>query len=557
MGETRRTCGVKRCPKHYWFEYDETLGDCVLCEREREIELRKEQQASVVPVEPDEPEPEVSHIPVPLDDLADEPAPALLTPNPYAGAAPAEPHDWAPAPSPAPPSDWPSPPPPRFEPKPADPGPSAQEPPPPRPARSPDDILSQLETLRRNGVFTVVVIGFFAGGKTWFLNRVKHELSAKFSVDPPATPEGDEVGKTTQVQVHQVFRLMRHEKVRSFAFVDIPGELLTNLVNRDFQSTLAVIEAMKMCGALIIALPADEVLLSEDVKRGVRESGGIHELLVARTRDNEALAAKAERARQLVIEKGSLDAALALEGPHSLELERLRALGDERSEEETARLHRIDADLQAIKMLVRIQRLVIADADLTRFTHDLCFMTGLLSLAKQMERSGQPIDAAPISASAVRLHMTSPEYLPFKRPTFVAMTKADLVSDPDPLLAAIIRHSHRPRIGIDFDEDPLDTVRDMRPSLAGKLLEWFQLSKFDFVTAFHRHRDSLRIDYSFPCYGVGAVLNWIAWAQTWDGLSPRERAALDQARAIRRSRDPDSDAFAGDLGGILETPARG
>ena len=25
---------MKRCPKHYWFEFDETQGDCQLCERE-------------------------------------------------------------------------------------------------------------------------------------------------------------------------------------------------------------------------------------------------------------------------------------------------------------------------------------------------------------------------------------------------------------------------------------------------------------------------------------------------------------------------------------------
>jgi hypothetical protein len=77
----------------------------------------------------------------------------------------------------------------------------------------------------------------------------------------------------------------------------------------------------------------------------------------------------------------------------------------------------------------------------------------------------------------------------------------------------------------------------MRPSLASMFQQWFSNSKFDFVSAFHQHRHSDRIDYSAEHFGVTAVFDWISWAQRWDEQSRSERAALSRARAIRHSRD--------------------
>lgn len=573
---------MKRCPKHYWFEYDETQGGCQLCERE----ARKAQSGGQPGALP-------GLMPVTPSNLVQDPA-SLAEPSSHASAhaiidqpdvepidEPREPvgDTLPPAPPPAPvgqpaaSSDTIAMPPPTSETQEAEPPvyggrpgpPPLQEVRHPEPgsAASPPDlrepglnrdagILSQLAQLRDNGVFTVVLIGFFAGGKTWFLNRVKHELGARFSVSPPPAPDGDEVRRTFEVEVHHALRL-QDEKVRSFALVDIPGEMLTNLVSRDYRSAQPVIEAMKMAGALIVALPADEVLLSQDVKKEARDLGGIDRLLLKRTADHPILHAQAQRARELVAQAGSVETVFGQQGIKSLEIDRIRALGEDRGEDDNQRLLRLVDDMAAIQLLERVERLVIADNELTRFTQDLCFMTGLLSLAKQLDARGAPgLAEANVDGGSVQLHMTSLDYLPFKRPTFVAMTKADLVSDPDPLLQCLIRHSRKPEIGIAFDEDPLDTVREMRPSLASKLPEWFQLSKFDFVSAFHQHRDAIRIDYSRPCFGVGAVLNWISWAQRWDDLSRGERAAIGRARSVRRRRDGADDNFTDDLGGILD-----
>jgi hypothetical protein len=97
--------------------------------------------------------------------------------------------------------------------------------------------------------------------------------------------------------------------------VDIPGERLTRLVAKDFRSVKSVIAAMDMCGALIVALPADEVLLSEDVQREAQVLRGVDHVLLKRTADNPDLHRLALKARQLVVEAGSVEDAIGGQGP--------------------------------------------------------------------------------------------------------------------------------------------------------------------------------------------------------------------------------------------------
>lgn len=530
---------MKRCPKHYWFEYDETQGGCQLCERE----ALKAQATADPPRDDWIDEASVRPAPVEIDvpPSSTPGGPALLEPK-----APSGDSEWrepagalpsvglskpdfvmAPEPEPAPPV---------AEPRP--------EPPPPAPAAvdplSDEDsrVFAQLRTLRENGVFTVVVIGFYAGGKTWFLNRIKHELGRwGFNLSPPPARDKERVIRTTQVEIHHARRLTDDE-VRGFALVDIPGERLTRLVAKDFRSVKSVIAAMEMCGALIVALPADEVLLSEEIQREAQALRGVDHVLLKRTADDPELHQLAQKARALVVEAGSVEDALGGQGLKSAEVERLRALGEDKSEDDRAKLLRIAEEVEALEMLTRVYRLAEADSELSHFTQDLCFMTGLMSKLKQ---DGRPIDAGydfgALHAGDVDTHISSLSYARFRRPTYVAMTKADLVSHPDPLLAALIKHGRKPDIGIAFDEDPLDTLREMRPSLASMFEQWFANSKFDFVTAFHQHRQSDRIDYSAGHFGVTAVFDWISWAQRWDTQSKGDRLALARAKAIRRSRD--------------------
>ena len=387
-------------------------------------------------------------------------------------------------------------------------------------------------------MFTVVLIGFYAGGKTWFLNRVKHELGRwGFNLSPPPARDRERVIRTVNVEIHHARRLA-DDQVRGFALVDIPGERLTRLVAKDFRSVRSVIAAMDMCGALIVALPADEVLLSEDIQREAQALRGVDHVLLKRTEGHATLAPLAQRARELVIETGSVENAIGAQGLKAAEMERIRDLGDAKSEDERQKLLRLANDVEALELLTRVYRIAEADSELAHFTQDLCFMTGLMSKLKRDDRRiDASYDFGTLDAGQVDVHISSLDYARFNRPTFVAMTKADLVSHPDPLLECMIKHGRKPDIGIAFDEDPLDTVREMRPSLAAMFEQWFGTVKFDFVTAFHQHRHSDTIDYAAGHFGVTAVFDWINWAQRWDGLSRTERTALKRARAIRRSRD--------------------
>ncbi len=514
---------MKRCPKHYWFEYDETQGGCQLCEREalkaRAGEAASDAVIDAAPVgyshEPAPPEPQpaepvgLSQVPFGRTDF--------VTPPAYEA-----PPESAADPLPGPPAE-------------------------PVAAADPVDdedtrILNQLTQLRENGVFTVVLIGFYAGGKTWFLNRIKHELGRwGFNLSPPPARDKERVIRTVNVEIHHARRLS-DDQVRGFALVDIPGERLTRLVAKDFRSVRSVIAAMDMCGALIIALPADEVLLSEDIHREAQAMRGVDHVLCKRTADNPELHKLALKARELVVEAGSVEDAIGQQGLKASEIDRIRALGDGKSEEERLNLLRLAEEAEALDMLTRIYRLAEADAELSHFTQDLCFMTGLMS---KLREDGGKIDASydfgTLRAGDVDTHISSMSYARFTRPTYVAMTKADLVSHPDPLLEALIKHSRKPDIGIAFDEDPLDTVREMRTSLASMFEQWFANSKFDFVTAFHQHRQSDVIDYSAGHFGVTAVFDWISWAQRWDEQTRGERASLDRARAIRLGRDGRAD----------------
>lgn len=547
---------MKRCPRHYWFEYDETQGGCQLCERE----AMKAQQAGTAPPPPaadqpppaaatwsPPPSPQTAQPPRPSGPRVEQPEEPHLTPTaptavpvgtaqPLPAFPPSDPIGGAPARvrsadpiGGAPPVFPPSPP--------GDPGAT-----PPTPIEPLDDedtrILRRLTHLRENGVFTVAVIGFYAGGKTWFLNRIMHELGRwGFNVSPPPARDREKVGRSNNIEIHHARRLADSE-VRGFALVDIPGEWLERLVAKDFRSVKAVIAAMDACGALIVALPADEVLLSEDVAREAQALGGIDQVLLKRTVDDPRLHKLAQKAHELVLEAGSVEEALGQVGPKSEETQRIRALGEDKSEDERQRVLRLAEENEALEMLTRIYRLAEADSQLSLFTQDLCFMTGLMSKLRQ---DGRPVDAAydfgRLQAGDVDTHISSRDYARFLRPTYVAMTKADLVSHPDPLLKAIIAHSRKPDIGLAFDEDPLDTVREMRQSLAAMFQQWFANSKFDFVTAFHKQKQTDIIDYSCGHFGVTAVFDWISWAQRWDDQRRGERNALGRARTLRRSRD--------------------
>jgi hypothetical protein len=513
---------MTKCPIHNWFEYDSADG-CALCARARERGDRLPPGFTDWydrPGHPGQQNPAPSFPPPPPQPRAETPAEPSGAPFSPIGMVKSTPETPPPPPStyyeppPRPAADAPPPPPPWAE-RPYDPAPPPETPPPAPLSDEDSNILRQLAHLKENGTFTILLLGFFAGGKTWFLNRVKHELEVEgYNVSPPPPRNRTNVGRTNVAEIHHVRR--NRGQVEPFAIVDIPGERLRDLVDKNYSSIRSVLAAMEMCDAMIVALPADEVLLSEDVSTEADRLGGAHEVLLARTKDDPALHPLAMRAAELVREAGSVDAAMT----------RRRGENEE-------------ADRQALELLDRVNRLIIADADLAAFTHDVCFMTGLMSKLRQMGSLADPrFDFRAIDPAMVNLHIGSRDYVRFSRPTFVALTKADLISNPDPLIAALIRNGREKDVSETFHFDPLDTLYDMRPSLAAQFREWLQNVKFDFVTAFHQHDPhDTRINYNARHFGIRAVFGWISKARVWDRRPRREWKAEARARRIRELRD--------------------
>ncbi len=407
-------------------------------------------------------------------------------------------------------------------------------------------LLDKIDELRRKGIYTVAMIGFYAGGKTWFLNRLKYELMDRFDLAPPPAAHGEEVPRSTSVTIHYVRRRNREREIEVFAIVDIPGENLRQLVSHNFTAVKSLIAAIQMCGAMIVALPADEVLLSAPVRRLANRSGGSDQLFSQFAEGQAKLTRLAELASELVEEFGGIDLALAQVEKIDKELDQIaRRLRSKRGRNATVianakeRRKVIEEQRKALIALMRVHRLAVADTDLTDFINQLCFLTGLVSkLSAEGATVGPDFDFASIDVDAVNDHiMPGGGFTPFERPTYVALTKADMVREPkDEILRSLIR-SCDPEIGRTFDRDPLDAVRAQRRGLIGRFEQWFETFKVDFVTAFHGQDVGDVIDYDLEHVGVDAVLHWIFWAQQWSKLSPADRAAMARARRLRAFRD--------------------
>lgn len=416
-------------------------------------------------------------------------------------------------------------------------------------------ILNELEDLRQTRLFPIVLIGFWAGGKTWFVNRLKHEFEdvKGYNVTPDPAEQGEEVKKTFNVEIHYVTRIVK-EAVEGFAIIDIPGERLDVLLTHQYTAVKSVIAAMDMCGAVIVALPSDEVILSRRVHEAVKQKGSLDGLLaeLAQKSGDPALIRAADDARQLSQRWIGADVAvrrLEVIGP---ELERLKKERDKAAavlrpsqakiDSLAKRIGALVAENEALSALQRLQRLDLAHADLTRFTRHLCFLSGLMS---KLSEERVPVDAnypfASISRYEVDRHVRGGTYIRFGRPTFVALTKADLIQQPDSLIRTIIETKLDKELCETFDLDPLDTVRKYRKALPSALGQWFKYTKLDFVTAFDQHDGSLLIDYDLDHFGIEAVFRWIFWAEQWDSQTPSDLAALNRAMAIRASRDPPED----------------
>jgi hypothetical protein len=354
----------------------------------------------------------------------------------------------------------------------------------------------------------VGLLGFPGTGKTWFLNRLKFELFTsrhdRHEAIPPHAPQWHKIGRTNGVTEH-FFRSTSRDVPSSFYMIDIPGERFVSLAEGRFKGREKELLALKACKALIIVMPADDVLMGE------RASA-----LYSRPEQ------PADPAAAPVPEPAPGPTAKGGKGARKTALEK-----------------------QASAMAK-------GNARLEQFISNIVQLNVVLSL---LDQGVDVVKIAGMASEDLVRHLDSDDYKPTAKPVFVALSKADvlerealasLANASGAAKACLIKHLY-PRSPVDlemlqeFDRDPQEAVDRFRSTLASAV-NAFRWSKFDFVTAFKGHGqsgvDDTVVDYTLERRGVAAVLRWMEWARASDsGLTAADWRAIAVARSLRRFRD--------------------
>lgn len=382
----------------------------------------------------------------------------------------------------------------------------------------------ELHALTDKGEFVVALLGFPTAGKTWFLSRLKHFcVTQKYAVDPPPPRPGD-IGITVQIEAHY----FTDPDGGSFVVIDIPGDTFEDAIRRRFLGHQLLLDVVRAARAMIVILPADEVLFAE---RAAEELGlgSDEEIARARAQSDAALAeaGRSLKRAQAALEKA--DAALLIDKPDAV-ARRRRASAEKRVKEVEAKL----AELRKHKDLLD---LVEISGRLDAFIQGVGTLAGISSMLDSGKFTSAEI--ARTDYGAIAEHIKSPEFRAWRRskPVFAALTKADLLLDEGNGALDLIYDAEEAELLDNFDRDPLETVRHFRPELPSQFQAWFGSSKFDFVTAFSGHRGGRRIDYKRPHYGVWAVIEWIWWAFNTDARTRRDWSAVSLAKWLREHRD--------------------
>lgn len=373
-------------------------------------------------------------------------------------------------------------------------------------AASGDVPISVLQRLIDEKRTVISLLGFRGAGKTWFMNRLKYQLFTSddgFDCLPEHEAQGEAVERTTAISTHFFEPKHRSGDEKPFYVVDMPGERFLGITRGELGSRTRELLTLKASRALMIVLPADEVLLGQKARA-----------LYPRSRST------AETEIDFGIETG----------PEKARRGRPRRTTPQRL-----------AEIMAAN-----------EARLERFTASMSKLRARLSL---LEGGAAPDAVARMSDDDLAAHLDSAAYRPPTKPVFVALSKADIlerqiqeISDrsssaaPVNVMDLLIGQSPADLEAMrEFDADPLDTIRRFRPTLASAFSS-FPWCKFDFVTAFRGHGatgvDATTVDYTLGRRGISAVIRWMEWARDADAtLTPQQWRYVAAARAIRRFRD--------------------
>ena len=149
--------------------------------------------------------------------------------------------------------------------------------------------IKRIEELRAKKMPAALFLGGRDAGKTWLLQRMKHQLRAQgFTLRPKfAIEKGELTSEEVQKRDTEEYRkeflesedqaanvtyrstaIIVHRFLAqqgSFALIDIPGEQIEDLVDGNYATLRGLMAALEYASIIIIALPADAALLGEEI----------------------------------------------------------------------------------------------------------------------------------------------------------------------------------------------------------------------------------------------------------------------------------------------------
>ena len=392
---------------------------------------------------------------------------------------------------------------------------------------------ARLREIKAEGLFVIGLLGFATGGKTWFLNRLKHSYhqprphSAQSRrpacvPSPPAAPDNSRVGRTNDILMHH-FATPTDPRL-SFNLLDVAGERFQRAAEKNFVGVADLtLAALGACDAIIIVLPADEVLFSAEIA----------------DRDRCSI----DRAQR----SGRIDPAAAHVGlppqdelsPTDIEtqLTQARAQYDRMrkgplKERLKAEIKRLETDLAAR----REWRLAEAANNIEDFANNI----GLFAAVLHLQESGmtpQEIGALP-TAAAIMTRARESGYRKRAQPVFITLSKMDAVIDPEPWLE---RKLDRIKVGPAeralLDLDPMALLGERCPGIFHHARAAFGWCKVDAVTAFGGHVGGDVIHYGCDAFGVDSIIEWIHWARQVARGPPWARLEARVAQMLRLARN--------------------
>ena len=389
--------------------------------------------------------------------------------------------------------------------------------------------IEDFKTIEDGSLPVLGLLGFPTGGKTWFLSRLKYSYESHKRTGirrpplcrpfPPAPKDGDTVGRTNEISVHQFYFPDNSE--HDFDLLDIPGDRFEIAAKNHFAGVNELIlRVLKRCDAIIVVLPADELLFAHEMADPVRR-----DLLKGQppSRTTRSKAATLTPPTDQLTVDDLLDAVLEAEAQVPA-----AATGERRAAQ--AKVRRLKTALQERREW-RLAQVANAVDD---FEYSLGYLASLLHV---LRTDGEK--AYSYSAQQVATQARNDRAKRWPAPIFLAISKMDGVIHPDPWLAAKLD-----ALGIDaqrrktLDSDPLELLGAYRGRLKNQLLANFEWCKVDFVTAFEGHGGGDRINYACRAHGVQSIVEWIQWAMKFSkGRSFSARAATLVARQLRELGD--------------------